>query len=412
MENPKKCIIELSFNKKILFLFIFPIIFPFEKFITRLYVEKSTNYTLFRIFKVFLSYLFSFSLMLIVKYRSKKRHKSPINDNLEENKEDENEELVRINDPIELEMKKNKFRINRNNILFLIGLSALDFIAYFVNLYDYNTEYINKAFLNSIGIFFEIINFGLLSFFILKQKYYRHHFFSFGIIFFCLIILFIIYSVKIRFNPIVILYFFSYTLLYSLYDVLGKKYLDTFFESPYYMLFIIGLINSTVLLLYDVIAFYINEDYSGVIKGFRDNVDSFMNFFYFFVELILEFISTIGIWLTIYYFTPLHFIISDFISEIIKFYIRVIQRKKNSSDDESQEDDNNNSVIIIFSIIYLINVICSLIFNEIIILNIFNLEFYTKKYIRKRESIDSSLLIQSYTSENESVASSEFTEQS
>jgi hypothetical protein len=288
----------------------------------------------------------------------------------------------------------------------------LDFIAYFVNLYDYNTKDINKIFLNSIGIFFEIINFGLLSFFILKQKYYRHHFFSFGIIFFCLIILFIIYSVKIRFNPIVILYFFSYTLLYSLYDVLGKKYLDTFFESPYYMLFIIGLINSTVLLLYDVIAFYINEDYSGVIKGFRDNVDSFMNFFYFFVELILEFISTIGIWLTIYYFTPLHFIISDFISEIIKFYIRVIQRKKNSSDDESQEDDNNNSVIIIFSIIYLINVICSLIFNEIIILNIFNLEFYTKKYIRKRESIDSSLLIQSYTSENESVASSEFTDQS
>ena len=413
MENPKKCIIELSFNKKILFLFIFPIIFPFERFITRLYVEKSTNYTLFRIFKVFLSYLFSFSLMLIVKYRSKKRHKSPIRENFEENKDNENGELVRISDPIELKIKKNEFKSTRNNILFLVGLSALDFIAYFVNLYEYDRKVVNKIFLNSIGIFFEIINFGLLSFFILKQKYYRHHFLPFGIIIFGLIILFITYVVeKLNFHPIMILYYFFYTLLFSLYDVFGKKYLEAFFESPYYMLFIIGLINSTMLLLYDVIAFHINEDYSGVIKGFRDNVNSFMNFFYFFVELIFEFVSTIGIWLTIYYFTPCHFIISDFISEMIKYYIRVIQRRIGAINNENQDDDDNLIIIIVFTIIYLINIICSLIFNEIIILTIFNLEFYTKKYIKKREFLDSSLLIQSSNNEEESVASSEYSNHS
>ena len=50
------------------------------------------------------------------------------------------------------------------DILFLVGLSALDFIAYFVNLYEYDRKVVNKIFLNSIGIFFEIINFGLLSF--------------------------------------------------------------------------------------------------------------------------------------------------------------------------------------------------------------------------------------------------------
>ena len=300
------------------------------------------------------------------------------------------------------------------DILFLVGLSALDFIAYFVNLYEYDRKVVNKIFLNSIGIFFEIINFGLLSFFILKQKYYRHHFLSFGIIIFGLIILFITYVVeKLNFHPIMILYYFFYTLLFSLYDVFGKKYLEAFFESPYYMLFIIGLINSTMLLLYDVIAFHINEDYSGVIKGFRDNVNSFMNFFYFFVELIFEFVSTIGIWLTIYYFTPCHFIISDFISEMIKYYIRVIQRRIGAINNENQDDDDDNLIIIIvFTIIYLINIICSLIFNEIIILTIFNLEFYTKKYIKKREFLDSSLLIQSSNNEEESVASSEYSNHS
>ena len=97
---------------------------------------------------------------------------------------------------------------------------------------------------------------------------------------------------------------------------------------------------------------------------------------------------------------------------MIKYYIRVIRRKIEAINDENQEDDNKIEMIITFTIIYLINVICSLIFNEIIILNIFNLEFYTKKYIKKREFLDSSLLIQSSNNEEESVASSEYSNQS
>ena len=43
--------------------------------------------------------------------------------------------------------------------------------------------------------------------------------------------------------------------------------------------------------------------------------------------------------------------------------------------------------IAIFSIIFFINFICSLIFNEIIILKFCKLEYYTKKYIIEREHI-------------------------
>ena len=53
-------------------------------------------------------------------------------------------------------------------------------------------------------------------------------------------------------------------------------------------------------------------------------------------------------------------------------------------------EDNNK---IIFSIVFVINLICSLIFNEIIILKFCELEYYTKKYIKDRAIIDVSALL-------------------
>ena len=185
----------------------------------------------------------------------------------------------------------------------------------------------------------------------------------------------------------IILYFFIYTLFYSLYNVLGKKYFDLFYYSPYYMLFIIGSINSTVLLLYDMIAYFVNEEYSGIILGFKDNINTFINFCFFFLELFVKFIYTLGIWVTLYYFTPYHFIISDFISQIISYYINIIT---NSKINKYNSTINN---IIIFSVVYLINFICSLIFNEIIIIKCCKLYYYTKKYIKRREKMDTFFLI-------------------
>ena len=62
--------------------------------------------------------------------------------------------------------------------------------------------------------------------------------------------------------------------------------------------------------------------------------------------------------------------------------------------------ERNN--IIIFSVIFFINLICSLIFNEIIILKFCKLEYYTKKYIKERASSDaSSLLTEEFSSTSE-----------
>ena len=153
------------------------------------------------------------------------------------------------------------------------------------------------------------------------------------------------------------------------------------------MLFIIGVINSTGLLLYDILAYLINKKYSGIIIGFGDDINSFVSFIYFFLELVIKFGYATGMWLTIYYFTPCHFIISDLTAEMIKFYIRVATKSK-------VHDYYSNTIkIIFFSLVYFINVICSLIFNEVIIVKFCNLEYYTNKYIKQREIIDSQLLI-------------------
>ena len=372
--------IEFSFNCKILFLLIFPIVFQFESPVINLYLKENKDYFLFRLFKIFLSHLFFILFILIFQFRNKKR---PRRANTEESINIDNDNKDDILEQAEIELKKNKSKTFRRNILVLFALSLLYLIAY-INNYYFDNEQEKKFFLNSIGILFEIINYGILSFIILKQRYYRHHLISFSIIFVALMSLFIFYIIDNEFDFKIILYFFVYTLLYGLFNISGKKYLDECFKTPYYMLFITGLFNSIGLILYDIITYFVNDEYSGIILGFQGNIDSFLSFLYFFVELIIKFTYTLGIWLTNYYFTPYHFIISDFISQIIKYYIGVISK--------SEIHDYNLINIIFFSVVYFINFICSLIFNEIIILKFCKLHFYTKKYIQKREKIETSLL--------------------
>ena len=58
--------------------------------------------------------------------------------------------------------------------------------------------------------------------------------------------------------------------------------------------------------------------------------------------------------------------------------------------------------IIIFSVIFFINLICSLIFNEIIILKFLKLEYYTKKYIEERAKSNVNSFLKEYSSSIES----------
>ena len=198
-------------------------------------------------------------------------------------------------------------------------------------------------------------------------------------------------------------YYLIYYFLYGLFNTLLKKYIIIYFHSIYYILLIIGTLVCVPMIIYDIITYHVKQDISGIILDFKENITSVKDFFLFFVETIFQFFSNLGIFWTIYYFTPFHFIISEFISELLNYYIKLIEHDPDKPDKYGFIYYKYN--IIIFSVVFFINLICSLIFNEIIILKFCSLEYYTKKYINKRATNDiTSLFIDedSINSEKES----------
>ena len=380
--------IEFTFEPKLLFILLYPIFKVSEQPITNLYLKKDNN--LFKIFRIFLCNIFSFVFLLILKFMNKSTKKEITK--VENEKNDEVGEIRFADMEIQNVSKKNKIK----SILFIFLLSILYAGSYFFNYYVRKTVIIICR--NSIGIIYEIIIFYILSLLILKEKYYKHHYLSISIIGITLIILFITYSLQVNDSDYrisnALWYYLVYYSLYGLFDILLKKYFLIYFYSIYYVLLIIGAFVCTSMLIYDIIAYFLNKNISGVIIGLINNANSVKNVFLFIVHLLFIYISNLGLFWTIYYFTPFHLIICEFIVELLNYYIRLIQFKLRGSGTTNifsflYETHN----IVIFTIVFFINFICSLIFNEIIILKFCKLEYYTKKYIKNRAELDVDALI-------------------
>ena len=382
--------IEFTFNPKLFFLLIFPISKEVEKFIVPLYLGNDPN--LFKIFRAFLSNEFSFIFLLIIKCINKSDKKEIIKE--ENDKIDESDLTI-----VDIEIKNVKKKNQAKSILFLFLLSLLYFASYLFNYYVREKNV--RLCRNSIGIIYELIILYILSKLILKEKYHKHHYLSIAPICISLIVIFIIYLKELKEEKSSIFnafwYFLVYYSLFGLFNVLIKKYFLLYFYSIYFVLLLIGAFVCIPMLIYDIFAFYLNKDASGVIIGFANNITSVKNFFLFIIDLLFLLMSNLGIFWTVYYFTPFHLIICEFISEIIYYYVRLIQLKtKTGVEKETNSDfkflyEKNN--IIIFSIIFFINLICSLIFNEIIILTFCKLEHETKKYIKDRAELDVNSLL-------------------
>ena len=391
-------LIEFSFDPKLLYILIFPLFREIEKIFEKLFYIRINK--LFNLFRVFLSNEFAFIFLLIFKFMNKSTKKENIIDENEKNDEPNSAILVDIE--INSAKKKNKIK----SIIFLFLLSALIFGSYIFN-YFTRKENIRQC-RNSIGLIYEILILYILSLLILKEKYYKHHYISIAPVCVSLIVLFIKYLKQFD-NPEysiynVFWYYLVYYVLYCSFDVLLKKYFLVYFYSIYFVLLIIGAFVCIPLLIYDIVAYFVNKDASGIIIALIDNINSFTRFLLFLVDLIFTFIQNLGLFWTIYYFTPFHLIICEFISELIFYYIQLIQFKVYGNANFQFLYETNN--IIIFSVIFFINILCSFIFNEIIILKFCKLEYYTKKYIKDRAQNDvDSLFVKndSIKSENELI---------
>ena len=396
-------LLEFTFNPKLLCILVFPIFKELERFISG-QLLKDKDHNLFKIFRILLSNQFSIIFLLIFKCKNKSQKKdisqeeTPEKDNENEEKDERTSSAITM---AETEIKRSKKKKKIKSILFLCLLSILYFCSYFYNYYVRNSIF--RLCRNSIGIIFEIIILYLLSFFILKAKYYKHHYFSISVILITLIVLFILYLKQVNDSEYSIYnsiwYYFVYYCLYGSFNILIKKYLSVYYYSLYFILLIMSTFSCFLMLFYDIVAFFANRKLSGIIVSFAENLNSVGSVFLFIVDLLFLFISNLGMFWTIYYFTPFHLIIVEFISELINYYIKLIQYKQGQVIDNGKYDfifNTNN--IALFSVIFLINLICSLIFNEIFILKFCKLEYNTKKYIKERAENDiSSIFVENIT---------------
>ena len=392
--------IELSeCNIKLLIPLIFPIFKRVQDLTKKLYIKQGyDDHTLFKTFRYYFAYLLAFIPLIIVYIRTKKEGQDLLIEKKEKNDEKlESKSYVKtetstfgnvITDLKIVNTRKTRIK----SYLFLGGLCLMALACYY---YRYFFEKIaNRKFKQSMGIFFNIGGYILFSYLILKQKLYLHSYVSMGIIAVLLIVLFIItiFYIDDKMDILKSLaYYFFYILLLRLYDVLKKKYMIMFLNTPYFMMVVIGIFGCVFVLIYDLISFGVkkgkeeNKSKNIVIEiaeGFNLNIDGVGPAFALILDLIIQFIWNLGIWLTIYYLTPCHYFVSAYISEYI-YYIKSIR--------ESKEEDpfysTNN--IVIFSVFAFVNLCFCLVFNEVVILNFCKLDYNTKKRIEERQRDES-----------------------
>ena len=372
---------------KHLILLLFPIFEQGQNFISEDFNEKDNLF--FTPFIYYLSCAFSGIIYIIVK-------KLTITKNQKEEKKNKKQKIIELKNLkkqvdknninsyqiLEIESYKKEKEKRKDKFFFLLLIVCLHMIGILIT--SIFQSYIKKPLLKNLPALLTFIYLIIFSIIFLNFSLYIHQYFSVAILTICLIIFTMesIFYHDIKFLDIFkgIIYVFFYEAFFCLSDVLGKKYLNKYIDDIHLFLFKFGIIALVPFLIYDIIAYVSNADekYHCIIRILK-NFDSF----YF--DIILKFIFNIfyclGLWLTIYYFSPCHFIIlitlKDFFDIICKSYIFKSKQK--------EEDKYNNYEMITFYILYPILIFFVLVFNEIIILNFCKLSYNTKLNIMQRE---------------------------
>ena len=168
--------------------------------------------------------------------------------------------------------------------------------------------------------------------------------------------------------------------LYALFNTLEKYYFNTYMGSPYHLMFFVGLISLCIIVPYEIITVLAaskDELYNGIFYQIELNFKSNKLYPLIFIgDIISAFFWVAGIHLTVYFFTPCHFITSEAISQILSTLIGNTLKERTIT----------IKIIIyaLFGIIFL----ASLIYNEVFIINFWDLGKNTKKHIIERERIE------------------------
>ena len=243
---------------------------------------------------------------------------------------------------------------------------------------NYFKKSINAAFTLNVSTLYETLLLVFFSFKFLGLIIYSHQKFSMISLSLCLLIFFIesiIYKhISIKEIIYALIYYFVVQFFYCLSDIFGKKYLNTFPDNIYAFLFKLGIFGLIPLSIYGLIVSFLDINPSMKIFQNLKNISIPIYLFDIFFSVLFE----VGLWLTIYYFTPCHYIIFECIADFLEIILSEFDQKA----------DFTKGQKISFFIIYPIIIFIVFVFNEIIILNFCGLSHNTKIKIIEREKLD------------------------
>ena len=378
---------------------LIPLIYPFFYQI-RSILHENDEKALFGFFTNFCGYLLSGIILLIIKCRMRRIKSEDIEKtgivltDILSGKNNETELTTDDDRPIkfvktfvitenQISINKKKLdKINlRNQYLFISLLVCIYLIPMFLDSYTALDNELNFGTSSSFSLFFCIIFYIGLSRLIIGEKINSHQIFSSIIIIVSIIIVVILFLIKDNISKMIflnIILIIVVTFFYSLFNTLEKKYFRMYMGSPYHLMFMMGAMALTLILLYEiftVIIFGFNCSFNGVFYQFYKNCEKheYLYILLFIADIITAFIWLAGIQLTVYFFTPCHFIISESISQIISTFLN------NTIADFSIGEK------VITYILFIIIIFATLIYNEVVIINFFSLNKNTKKYINLRQ---------------------------
>ena len=226
---------------------------------------------------------------------------------------------------------------------------------------------------------------SIFYYFIFKVKLYKHHYLS--IILIILFGLIIDISTKAIIDdannkPIALVMKYLKEILFSLYNVIAKYVMEKKFVSVYEFSFYIGLFNLIFLIIFAIIDYNYFSIYIYIYKEYFDNIN-YKEILKILGVLFTQLGINLGSLFTTKNCSPCHVFII-FVFGQIAYYIYF-----------------NYEYIILVTICLIIILFLSLIFNEIIEIDIFKLSYNTKRNIMKRAENDA--LIKNLDEDNESI---------
>ena len=391
--------IELGeIDYKIIIILIYPVLYHVKALF-----HKNDEKPIFSFFTKYLGYILNGIILLIIKSRMKSTNNNKNKDDIKGEKTIENSEqelsileksgtfqiITNIFKDNQILVKKKSLnkKLVRNQYLFILLLIIIYFIPMYLDSYLSSDNNFGTS--SSLSLFFFICFVVFFTRIILGNKIYSHQIFSLIIILISILIpisFHIINKTASQATLIKIILIVIVTCLFALFNTLEYKYFDKYLDTPYHLMFIMGLISTILILIYEIITFSIfgiDTSFNGIFYQFLKNCEKheFLYILIFLGDIIVTFLWGSGIQLTIYFFTPCHFLISESISQILSTIIN-----------DTIFDFPIYEKVIIY-IFFGVIIFATLIYNEVFIIKVCSLNKNTKKYIILRQLMDSKNLL-------------------